>query len=211
MNGLLITGGEKPDSSMIKKLIMNNWVIAAADSGLDWAGQEGIEVQYCVGDMDSLEDKSLLNNLSNESVFRYSSDKDDTDTEIGIELLRNKGCTRIIICGAGGGRSDHFLAVYSLFDRNDPPDEWYTANEHFVLIKDRLEIKKPAGTMISFFPVGKEVCSMKTSGLKWPLDKLRWEKGDFGISNLSTNGEIKVIMKSGRLLMIYNICKGENE
>ncbi|MBI9104103.1 MAG: thiamine diphosphokinase [Spirochaetales bacterium] len=208
MVGILITGGEKPPKNQLKTIIQKNWIVIAADSGMDYANEAGIEVSYCVGDMDSIMDESVLDSMEEEQVIRFPKKKDDTDTEIGLRMLQERGCGKTIIWGAGGGRMDHFLAVYSLFDRENAPDEWYTAMEHMVLIDGRFRSRKLKDKRISLFPLGSSECRMTSLGLKWSLDELVWNKGDFGISNIVDSDELEINMKTGKILMIYDIDGG---
>ena len=46
---------------------------------------------------------------------------------------------------------------------------------------------------------------MRSEGLHWPLDTLRWETGDFGISNRTDTGEVRITMIEGRLIMVYDL------
>jgi thiamine pyrophosphokinase len=64
------------------------------------------------------------------------------------------------------------------------------------------------GELISFLPVGCVPCRMTSSGLRWPLDDLEWGRGDLGISNEFVDREVRVSMRSGRLLVIRGIGVG---
>jgi len=58
------------------------------------------------------------------------------------------------------------------------------------------------GETISFFPLGCVPCRMSSTGLKWPLDSLTWNRGDFGLSNEFSDHEARVRVHAGRLLVI---------
>ena len=159
-----------------------------------------------IGDFDSVE-QQCIDDYPDMIIHRHKPDKDETDTELGIELLRKRGARRIHIVGGGGGRLDHLYALLSLFHRENPPDYWYTHREHIQLIQGEMLIYPGINRRVSFFPLGTGECRMKTSGLKWPLDSLRWKVGDFGISNIVTNEEVKIEMKKGKLIMVYDLGK----
>ena len=72
-------------------------------------------------------------------------------------------------------------------------------------IDNRIDLEGYAGAMVSFFPVGTEICTFSTSGLKWPLDNLIWKKGDAGISNIIEKNKAHIAIKSGRIIMIHDI------
>lgn len=46
---------------------------------------------------------------------------------------------------------------------------------------------------------------MESKGLRWPLDGLRWTRGDIGVSNEMTGNDFSVTMKTGRLIMVTEI------
>lgn len=209
MRGILITGGEQPDFNIIKGCFPAESgiksYICAADSGLDYCLKNSISPDYILGDMDSLSNKKILKDFSPEIVEEHPSEKDHTDSELGLEHLKKSGCDEIIMIGGGGGRLDHLLALLSLFDRPSPPDYWFTAHEEIIHIDNVYAGRASAGEMVSLFPVGTQECTMTSTGLKWPLDHLRWNKGDVGISNRLETDDYSIRMKTGRLILIRGL------
>ena len=212
MKGILIIGGEKPDAALLKPLLnAAGCILAAADAGIDYALGANLPPQLALGDMDSLEDPSVLSRLRNTEVLIFPKEKAKTDTELGLELLRSRGCAPLILWGGGGGRLDHLLALRTLYEGLHPPEEWYTAYERIVLIKDRISLEGFKGRRISLFPVGKEECRMRSTGLKWPLDSLIWDRNSFGISNVATGNPVSIEMIRGRLILIHDLGDKDRE
>ena len=207
MNGVLVTGGERPDLSLVDHLFKDKVYICAADSGLDYCIQNGLKPDYILGDMDSLADKTVLEGFSEDMIEEHSEEKDYTDTELGLLHLKEAGCTEIAVIGGGGGRLDHLIAVLALFDRPDAPDLWYTAREEVIHIRGHYSGTGNQGETVSFFPVGPDDCRMASSGLKWPLDTLCWSKGDVGISNTVLKRDFSIDMKEGRIILIRRLGK----
>jgi len=205
MTGVLFTGGLSPDFSTIKNIIHNADMVAAADSGFDTAVEMGIKPNIIIGDLDSIKNISYLSEYPEAKILKFSEDKDETDTELGIIYLSQKKCDNIILIGGGGGRMDHFLGIVFLFDRDLSPNLWYTDNTRFQKITGYSKIHSMKGKLVSFYPLGKIGCSMKSDGLKWPLDNLHWEKGDMGVSNLVTKDPFSIEMIRGSLLMVNQI------
>lgn len=201
-SGLLITGGEAPGRRWFELVKDRFDIVVAADSGLLTAMNMEIKADYIVGDMDSIGDKRVLESFPDESIFTYERDKDYTDTEIGLSLLQRKGCVHRCIIGGGAGRLDHLIGILSLFDKTDAPDMWITNSAVVVMIRDIFRLKGMKGRTISFFPAGCEKSTMKSEGLKWPLDALGWKKGDLGVSNIVTSDEVEVTMRTGRLIFV---------
>ncbi|MDR3201153.1 MAG: thiamine diphosphokinase [Spirochaetales bacterium] len=202
MTGCIFTGGLGPLKENCAKYLDEADLSVAADSGLLLARSFGIRPDYIVGDMDSLPDTRILGEYEPSRVFTYPREKDFTDTELGIRLAREKGCDRVIILGGGGGRMDHFLALYSLFHRENPPALWLTDRDEILYINSRCVLEGRAGQEISLFPVGSDPVRMKSSGLKWPLDELLWRVGDIGISNIVADTRAVIEVVSGALLLM---------
>lgn len=205
MEALVITGGESPAAAFLSRLAARAGLVIAADSGFDAAREAGIHPDYTVGDFDSISDSSVLAGLSQESIQRYPSDKDDTDTEIAIALARKLGANRIVLAGGGGGRLDHLLALSCLFLRPDPPAEWHTGGESvfFLPSKGRAHCIVEPGSCVSVLPAGgKGSKGMSSKGLAWPLAGLVWADGQVGISNRSLSSEIEVVAGDADLLLL---------
>lgn len=202
MKALLFIGGKGPGPDKISHLIGSGLFAVAADSGLELALSLGVRPDKVIGDMDSLSDLNLLADYSKDDVMSFPMDKDETDTELGFNFLHDKEYRHIIIIGGGGGRMDHFLGILALFDRKPGPKEWYTDRTYFRLIEDNFSFKGRRGKQVSFFPAGIGECTMHSRGLRWPLDGLRWKKGDIGLSNEMSEDVFSITMKTGRLVMV---------
>jgi thiamine pyrophosphokinase len=199
--GLVITGGAAPEGEIVFQS-RSNWVVVAADAGLEFAVSRGIEPDGVVGDMDSINDPRIIESLANSVVERYSHIKDWTDTELAMEFLWKRSINDISIIGGGGGRLDHLMAIIALFERSRFPRRWYTDQEEVSLIDADAEFIGEPGETVSLFPVGPDTVRMSSRGLRWPLDDLEWRHGDVGVSNQCTGGPCRVTVRSGRLLMV---------
>ncbi len=200
--GILLIGGLGPDSDKLKKLINTDNLICAADSGLDLALSAGIHPDGIVGDMDSLSDKSLLNDFPEESVKIYPEDKDETDTELGLLWLRKHGCGDILIIGGGEGRLEHTLALKNLFAGDNPPAAWYTAREKIWSLEGRHSVSGLPGSTISFATAGGGPWEVSSRGLQWELDKVEWSVDTISLSNRLKSSNAKITVHRGRLLAI---------
>lgn len=200
--GLLFIGGAGPDRESLGERREDVSLAVAADAGLLLALELGIEPDLVVGDMDSLADRSLLDRFLPDRVLRFPTDKDETDTEIGLRVLRERGCGEVTIAGGGGGRVDHLLAIAALFERENPPRRWVTDRADIRLVEGECDVEGWEGSTVSFFPLGPQACGMRSQGLQWPLDGLCFRRGYGGISNRVTAGKARVEVRTGKLLMI---------
>lgn len=205
MKGVLFIGGSAPEYGYIKNELKDADIIVAADSGFDSALKMGINPDVVIGDMDSIKDVNMLDRYPSDKVFRFPEDKDTTDTELGISYLQENKFDKIVIIGGGGGRVDHFLGIVFLFDRDFSPDIWYTNSTRLQKITGHIQIPSMKGKTVSFFPVGKGQCRMKSIGLKWSLDNLTWNRGDMGISNLAIDDPFYIEMFEGKMIMVNQL------
>jgi len=209
LTGIAITGGEGPESEVLKKLAGQADLIVAADSGLAACEEAGIAPDWIVGDMDSLGDLRRLEKYPTDRVLRHRSDKDFSDTELALSLLWEKGCGEVWLAGGGGGRTDHLLAIRALFERERAPDRWFTAGEEIRRLKEgqTLSMDAPGGGMVSIFPLGRGPWQAESSGLRWPLNGVAWESGCFSLSNVAEKSPFEIKSKKGDFLLIMNVYK----
>jgi thiamine pyrophosphokinase len=208
LRGIIFTGGEIPGAAVLRKIAAWADMLAAADSGLIAAEEAGLKVNWVLGDMDSLDDPSRLGKYPPEQVHRFPVDKDLTDTELSLAFLREKSCDEIWIAGGGGGRTDHLFAIRSLFEREEPPHRWYTANEEIRYVREGALLSKslPPGSPVSVFPLGGGPWEADSYGLKWPLVGLPWDRGSFGISNVAPYGQFDIRAVEGRFMAIMPLA-----
>jgi thiamine pyrophosphokinase len=201
---LLAIGGEAPPRDVLADRLPGFRMICAADSGLDLLASWEVAPGLIVGDMDSLSDLSLLDHYPGAEILRFPTAKDDSDTELGLRLLRERGADRVVIAGGGGGRLDHLLAIRALFGRPCHPDEWHTAHESCYRLGegDTLELASHSGATISVFPVGDGATGMESEGLRWPLAGLVWDACGFGLSNEASGDRVRVRAGQGSLLVV---------
>jgi thiamine pyrophosphokinase len=203
--GLLLLGGEGPSRDLLEPILAAVVCTVAADSGFDLAKKLNILPDLLVGDFDSLEPSKELEEYPEERIRRYPRDKDDTDAELGLQALWDRGIQRVIVAGGGGGRVDHLLGLVSLFEREKTPTLWYTSKEIIQAVEGTLVVTGCKGQTVSFFPLGGAVAGMSSNGLKWPLDGLEWNRGDMGVSNVFTDDRSTISVSRGRLLMVRTV------
>jgi thiamine pyrophosphokinase len=182
----------------LKEIADSADLLVAADSGLISCEAAGITPDWIVGDMDSLDSATRLEKYSKDKVLYSPAEKDFTDTELAINLLREKGCSEVWIAGGGGGRLDHLLAIRALFDRELPPDRWFPGSEEILCLMPGRNFSSAlaVGTFVSLFPLGGGPWQAESTNLKWPLKGLAWERGSAWISNVVTGntGEAETLV-----------------
>lgn len=202
VKAVLCTGGEGPSPALFAARCGAGDLTIAADSGLDLAVRLGLMPDLIVGDFDSVSDPGLPSRYPSAEVISFPRDKDETDTEIAIRIARERGATEVVLVGGGGGRLDHLLGIVEQFERNSRPDLWISAGCVVRAIDSEIRETGAIGDIISFIPLGCEPCTMRSTGLRWPLDRIEWRRGDIGVSNEFAEPDVCVTMRTGLLLMI---------
>jgi thiamine pyrophosphokinase len=202
--GLLVIGGDGPPPRLLAELAGGAALVVAADSGLDSCVAAGVVPDLVVGDMDSLSDRALLRGFAPDRVLVFPVDKDETDTEIGLRVLAERGVVPVTIAGGAGGRIDHLLGVLGLFEREKPPARWVTGREDLLLLSGEGVFRGWSGNLVSVFPVGERAADLHSEGLKWPLDGLEFRRGFGGISNVATADRVLIRVGFGKLLVVHS-------
>lgn len=203
---LFIGGAAVNKRASIQSLNRSDIAVAAADSGYDSAVELGFSPQLICGDMDSLSDPGRIQSMRNVEVAQFDRDKDETDTELGLRLLSERGYTNTLLCGGGAsGRFDHELGVLWTFFRKAPPRAWLQPESEMVHIRvgERLSFTLKPGTVLSCFPAS---CSnrffFESRGLRWPLEGLDWRGDTVGISNEVVSQTVSFAAHEGSLLVV---------
>ena len=217
--GIAFTGGEGPDPEQIRRVLGEGDrglgyevrglypLLVAADSGLMLAEAAGLRPHWIIGDMDSL-DNERLNAYPPECVIRHAADKDFTDTELALSLLREKGCDETWVIGGGGGRIDHLFGIRELFEGGHYPVRWITAAEDIYCIDSggsagsSLTFGLEQGSVVSVLILGAGPWKAQSSGLKWPLLPVSWKRGMTGISNIAVDTKIEIKAEQGRFMVV---------
>ncbi|MCD5407206.1 MAG: thiamine diphosphokinase [Desulfotomaculum sp.] len=206
---VILSAGIIRDYRQFKNIFANKPVVICADDGVRHARAMGITPDLIIGDMDSVKPAMLqyYQNLGT-NIRRYSSEKDQVDTELAMQEAIKLGHQEIILLGATGDRLDHTLAnihlllpAANLGVRATILDE----RNHLSLITAKLpaQLQGDAGDFVSLLPIAGEVTGVFSQGLKWELIDHSFNIGNpFGISNELTGNYAEISVKQGNLLLI---------
>lgn len=111
IDSVLIVSGGNVDIELLKQKINEYTKIIAVDKGLESLYKIDKNPDYIVGDFDSVDTKIIeFYKEKNIEIYGYSSEKDYTDTELGLNLAIDLSPKKIVIIGGIGTRIDHTLA-----------------------------------------------------------------------------------------------------
>ncbi|MBS5113292.1 MAG: thiamine diphosphokinase [Coprobacillus cateniformis] len=171
------------------------------DQGVTHLYQQGILPIIAIGDMDSIENKQLLEKLQ---VKLFSSIKDDTDTALAIDYALDQGYDEIEIYGVTQKRMDHFMAVLCLLEKYQDIkitvyDQW---NKISVLNAGVHYIDKGDYHYFSVFAFDESVISLKEC--HYPLDHYHLKRSDPLCVSNQMNDDYAIIENNQSILLIQS-------
>ncbi|MES2209633.1 MAG: thiamine diphosphokinase [Chloroflexota bacterium] len=223
MRALVVADGDHPTSAALDAA-WPGWdvgvdLVVAADGGARLADALGLTIDRWVGDGDSLGPDGVAT-LRDRGVAidLASTDKDQSDAELGLLAVVAAGATEITLLGAlGGPRPDHALANVALLGHPaasglaleilDPRARIRlldaTAPAHpDVLPVRRLDLSGRIGDLVSLIPLH-DVTGASSTGLQFPLDQASLPVGPSrSLSNVRTQPIAEIAIRTGRLLVI---------
>ncbi len=211
MRTLIITGGETSQQILIdhtKQFVGQN--IIAVDKGLEKLHEIGMIPNHIVGDFDSVDPQILKMYQKNPQIIfhQYHAEKDNTDTDIAIQLAIQLKSSNITIIGALGKRMDHAVAnihilKYAL-DAKIPCEIIDTYNRIYLIQeKHTLNKNETKGKYISLIPLTSVVEGITLKGFKYPLKNKCLSIGNsLGISNEIEEQTATIELKKGILIVI---------
>lgn len=187
--------------------------LICADGGARHVHALGLFPDLIVGDMDSL-DGELQRELVRQGsrILRYPEAKDETDTQLALEMAFTMTPDEIRIYGALGARLDHTLANLSLLiaaaDRGVATylvDEWCEV----FLVRGKAVIDGRIGQTVSLFAFGGSASGVTLEGFEYPLQMATLHPRDpIGVSNRLASAWGTILVEMGDLLAVRYVDPG---
>ena len=184
--------------------------LIGVDRGIEFLKQDGKIPTHIVGDFDSSSKETLqwFQKKEGIEIRTFLPEKDETDTQIAIDLAMERQCEAIYILGGTGTRIDHMLGNLQILSK--PFQEGiscYLIDSHnrVRLCSDYLMLKKKEqfGTYVSLIPHSECVTGLTLKGFYYPLSNARLDnKTSLGISNEIVEEDAEIFLKTGELFVI---------
>ena len=219
MNAYIFTGGKIAVGSLdgLGLHISGNDLIIAADSGYNNASRLGVRPGLLLGDLDSIDRKSLApDELEHIEKIIVPAIKDDTDTQLAVDTAISRGADEIYIIGGLGGRLDHTLSSVFLLE--------YIADRGVRAVmtdgQSRVRVMKTAGEPVSLeipktfdgengfrylslVSLTDECDGVRISGVFYPLDGVTLKRSySYAVSNEITAERAEISLARGTMLVI---------
>lgn len=218
----LIIGGGVVDIQFAKDYIKDKGfdTVVCADSGLDVAYQLGLDVDFAMGDFDSVSGEVYQRYTerkkadgSNTEFVSYPPEKDATDMQIVLDWVVDKLPGEIQILGATGRRLDHFWANVNILMKPlsygiktsivDEHNRLYLLDHSHIFRKGEM-----FGKYVSLLPLTEEVSAVYLRGFKYELNGQNLTIGSsLGVSNeLASDCEAALLEFGDGVLIIVESC-----
>jgi thiamine pyrophosphokinase len=211
MHIVIFAGGTIQPGKAVDDALAGADIVIAADSGAELALRYGRVPAFVVGDFDSLDAQVGEQLRQGGSQFIPARvEKDETDTELAMQLAEKQGATEVTLLGAlGGRRFDHTLANLLLLAGyeslparivDDSSTGWLLKGTGVTVINGKV------GDLLSLLPLTGNADGITTKGLYYPLreETLRFGRPR-GVSNVLTEERAVVRLERGVLLVIHTM------
>ena len=189
-------------------------ICIAVDGGYGYCKMLGIEPDFIVGDMDSLEEGvrgeiEEMRERNPEKLVLLDREKDDTDMLAALRIALKKGFRKFGIYGALGGRVEHTIANIQClgFLKNNGAEACIIdGNTRITVIKNEtIRFQKETEGYLSLFALGDQAEGVTIAGMKYLLDRVTVTNDyPIGISNEFIGEEGQITVENGMLLIIIS-------
>lgn len=202
-SALIFLNSKPPKKSILNKFLALNNHIICADGGANRILKHNIIPDIILGDLDSINKKTLNYFYKKGIEIRKIEEQETTDFEKSLLYCLSKKINSCVIFGAISTRPDHTLNNFSILKR-------YYKKMNLKIIDDRFEIifinkfisfDYQPGSVVSFlgFPVARGII---TEGLKYTLNNEDLELGEReGTLNICISNKVSIKFKKGDLLL----------
>ncbi|WP_415328594.1 thiamine diphosphokinase [Chryseobacterium sp. MMS23-Vi53] len=197
---LLFINGDAPKSFPIPD---EYGLIACTDGAFHYLKNMNFpldKLDFISGDFDSHSGKD--ENIYDEK-FIYTPDQDKTDFHKALEIILEKGFSKVDVFGGSGGEQDHFLGNLTVaFGCKDQLNiKFYDEFSEYYFVPKNFSLKGVKDKMISLYPFP-AVENITTNGLNWPLTKGSLSiTSRIGTRNFAIDDEVSIEYEKGDLLI----------
>ena len=205
----IYTGGTVFDEYVIEKPEKGDLVIAA-DAGYLTAKKMGVTPDILLGDFDTLGVENIPEGIE---CLRVPAEKNDTDTQLAVQVAAERGVWEVVIIGGMSGRIDHTLSTLAILE-----DLWERkAGRIYATLtdgKNRVRFIRSSGTILprsqyrffSLIAADETVKGVTLDGCKYPLKNGRISRrNQWAVSNEITGNCALIEIRRGGVWVIESM------
>ena len=203
-HAVIVGDGEPPSRDLLYTALQaeDNSQLLCADGGANVAVKLGFLPDCIIGDLDSIHDETKKAVTSDKLI--NVTEQDTTDLEKVLAYAENAGIQSATLLGFTGRRTDHTLWNLNLLKVFSERIELCFLDDYCEIrrVGSQLVFQADKGQKISLCPLSGDVCSVYTTGLKWPLQKVDLIPGNVcSISNEVLSNPVEIKVGTGELLL----------
>lgn len=208
MKAFIYTGGAI-DPKNITEHPKGDDLVIAADSGYDNAKLLGEKPTVLLGDMDSISNDRIPEDIE---VLKVPAQKDFTDTQLAVDTAIKRGAREIVIIGGLDGRLDHTLSNLAILE------DLYKKGifAHITNGYNRVRFIDSTSTLLPRSGFGyfgllcfsEKAKGVSIEGAKYPLKNAKLERTfQFAISNEIIGNCALISVRKGSLYIVESTAK----
>lgn len=180
-------------------ILPSNLTYIGVDHGVEELLKQGIHPVFTIGDFDSLNDRTSLQDLN---IQILPTRKDVTDTHAAIDYAIDHGYDEIELYGVTGGRLDHFFAVICLLEKyKNIQIKIYDKQNCIQLLRPGIHyISQDNYQFISFFAIDETRLTLKNT--KYPLNNYLLKRDDPLCVSNEIEGEYAIVENTNDIFLI---------
>ena len=198
-----IIGGGELSFSALDNCLSHAPTLIAADGGANHLNVDENKIDFIVGDLDSLKNRSFWEKQGTK-LLRLA-EQDTTDFE---KCLYSVDASVYFCIGFTGRRADHFLAACSALVKYSSKKVILVGGHDLIVhVPKNLTIELPLDTRLSLFPM-QRLIGIHSYGLKWSIDGIEFEPSKvISTSNSTVRKNVKITLSDdGMLLILPRSC-----
>ena len=174
-------------------------IVVGIDRGAYLAYQNNINLDYAIGDFDSITTSELAQLYEYTNVIKLNPEKDETDTLYALRMFAHFD-NLYLLGGIAGSRIDHFVANLKLF--YEFPNLMIIDNDTCIMqCESNLIFQKDEYKFYSFFAL-EDVYDLCLKGFKYELENhFLSHSSALGVSN-EIKDRASLTYSKGKLLLI---------
>ena len=208
---IILANGKSPQRSAVEYLKNKNYsTLICADGGANSADKLKIVPDFIIGDMDSIDTRTLNKFRSSSKVIQIKR-QNDTDVEKCLKFAIMKKFTESILLGVTGNRLDHSFCNLGIVIKFHNKIKLRIIAENSILTPytGLIKLKTHPGETISLYGFNKQT-KIYSEDLKYPLKHISLPFGEKeSTSNIAITDSVKINITGGIIFIIrdYHLVK----
>jgi thiamine pyrophosphokinase len=199
---VIVANGDFPSHKVPLLILQDSGTIICCDGAANHLVKNGMEPNYILGDMDSIDDN--LKNKYKERVIELPK-QDQNDLRKTIDWVADKRVKKAAILGATGKRDDHSLAnIFTLLQYPTPLEiTMYSNYGIFSVVQGEKKFDSFTGQQISLFSTDSDI-EVTSNNLKYNLNNKMLNTLYCGSLNESLDESFTLTVSHGKIL-VYQV------